>query len=156
KCPFERRTPNVEDQAFCHHVVFVHVVEWHKEGFVASTATIAFPDNYDAGSLSSNGNIHEQLMLDFVSVERGSRAMRAAQRNRVLLSGDLIVVLMLSDFQNMIMRPAKYVQEMLSRFKVLLGEFFEPLAFLVWKRKEFPTNYPTKILFHAVCRFLDV
>src|SRR5262249_15181752 len=85
KCPFERRTPNVEDQAFCHHVVFVHVVEWYKEGFVASTATIAFPDNYDAGSLSSNGNIHEQLMLDFVSVERGSRAMRAAQRNRVLL-----------------------------------------------------------------------
>jgi hypothetical protein len=91
----ERITSNVEDQALCHHVMFVHVVERFKEGFVAGAATIAFPHDQDACSLPSNGDIQKQLMFDFMSVEHGVIAIRAAQRNRILFSGDLIVMFML-------------------------------------------------------------
>jgi hypothetical protein len=68
--------------------------------------------------------------------------------------------------QNMPMRPAKNIQRPRSQLKILLKEFFEPFAFLVFKRRSFPTtflqNHSTRyadfwmvcivVLFYTICR----
>lgn len=136
----ERLLSNVEHQALCHHVVFVHGFQWLIESLVAGAATVAFSDNQKGGSLASDGNIQKELRFDLVPVQAQACAMSAAQRYRYLFGGDLIVVFVLIYRQNTIVRPVKNVQEMLSQLKILLDEFSEPLAFLVWKGQMFPTN----------------
>ena len=130
----ERLTGNVEDQAFGHHVMLVHVRQRLKKGFATGTAAVAFPHNSKSGSLTTNGGIYIELLFDLMPVELGSIAMRTAQRHRALFGGDLVVMFAFIDGQNTIIRPTKNVQEMLSQLKILLDEFSEPLAFLVVKR----------------------
>lgn len=158
---------NVEHQALCHHVMLIHRFQWLIEGLVAGAAAIPLSDDQEGCTLASDGNIEEQLRFNLVSVEAGRAAMRAAQRYRDLFGGDLAVVFVLIDGQDMIVRPTKYVQEMLSSLKILLDEFSECLAFLVEKKEVIPTNirqkfYSTRFagfwmwrtveLFHVLCR----
>jgi hypothetical protein len=166
----ERLLCNIEHQALCHHVMLIHSFQWLIEGLVAGAATVALSDNQEGGSLASDGNIQKQLGLYLMPVQTGRAAMRATQRHRDLFGGDLIVVFVLIDRQNTIVRPTKYVQEMLSWLKILLDEFSEPLAFPVWKREVIPTNirqnfsstqfagfwmWCTDVLFHVLCRIAD-
>jgi hypothetical protein len=167
KSSSEQLLSNVEHQALCHHVVFVHSFQWLIERFVAGAATVAFPDDQKSGALASDGNVQKELRLNLMSIEASRATMRAAQRHRDWFGGDLIVVFVLIDGQDTIVRPTKYVQEMLSSLKILLDEFSECLAFLIEKKEEIPTNirqnfYSTQFagfwmwctveLFHVLCR----
>src|SRR6266566_896299 len=67
-----------------------------------------------------------------------SDAMRAAQRHRCLLGGDLEVVFALVYRQNMIVWPAKNVQERLSPRKELPHEFSVKAEFLVARDGRLP------------------
>jgi hypothetical protein len=119
----ERLLRNVEHQALCHHMVFVHGFQQFVEGLVTGAATVSFSDDQEGGSLASDRNIQKQLGLYLVSIQVGPLAMRAAQRHRDLLDGDLVVVFTLVYGQNTIVRPAKNVQEMLSQRKELPHKF---------------------------------
>lgn len=156
ECPFDRLLSNVEDQAFGHHMVFVHVVKRFKEGFVTRAATIALPHNYDACSLPSDGDIHEQLVLDFMSVETGASTMRAAQRNRILLGGDLVAVCALLNGQDIPVFPTQNVQRPLSKLKVLPKSFFKMAVFPVAREGRlrcYSTWFAGFCMFYVAARF---
>lgn len=93
--PSEGLLSNVENQAFGHHVVFVHVVKRFEKCFAAGSALIAPSDDVDGYAFPSNGNVHEQLGPGSVSIQQGAGAMRAARNNRLLLGGNVVVVCVL-------------------------------------------------------------
>jgi hypothetical protein len=146
-------------------VMLVHGFQWLIECFVAGAATIPLSDDQEGSSLSSDGNIQKELLLYLVPIQAEASAMRAAQRHRFLLGGDLIVVFALVYGQNMIVRPAKNVQEMLSQRKELPHKFSVKAEFPVARDGRllrvscfYSTRFAgfrmwcTAVLFHVLCR----
>lgn len=123
KCPFERLLSNVEDQAFGHQVVFVHVVERFEERFATGSALRAPSDDVDGYALPSDGDVHEYLRSGSVSIQQGAGAMRATRNNRLLFGGNVVVVCVLFDGQDMPVVPPQNVQG-LSPMVQILESFF--------------------------------
>ena len=65
----------VKHQALRHGVDFIHIFERFKERSLTRTTQVALPENQDAGVLASYGDVHEQLMFDFMTVQVGTATM---------------------------------------------------------------------------------
>ncbi len=150
----ERLLCQIKHQALGHCVALIHVREWFKEGSLTCPALIAAADHQNTGSLASDGCVHKLLWLGAMSVEQGAGAMWAARNDRLLLSGDAIIVCALLNRQNTPMQPAKNIQRSLSMLKVLLKSFFEAVLITVAERRSFPTSF-LQNRFYMICRVLD-
>ncbi len=124
KCSPQRLLSNVQHQTFRHEMVFVHIVQWLEEGFVALTATIPSSVNQDTRSFSSDWNIHKQLLFHFMAIELFVVTVKTTSRNSHLLCADLVIMFMLIHCQNMSVRPTQYIRKPLSEGKVLPKIFF--------------------------------
>jgi hypothetical protein len=123
ECPSERLLSNVEDQAFGHHVVLIHVVERFEKRFATGSALIAPSDDVDGYTFPSDGNVHEYLGPGSVSIQQGVGAVQAARNNRLLLGGNVVVVCVLFNGQDMPVIPPQNVQG-LSPMVQILESFF--------------------------------
>ncbi len=164
KRAFERLTSEIQHQAFGHRVALIHVIERFKECSITGAASITFSDNQDTSVLASDGDVQEQLVFDFVAVQMGVSAMKAAQNNRRRFGGNLVTVCALFYAQNAPVCPSQNIQRCSPMVQIVEKAFF-----LVWinpvKEGEEGERLPchstryadfwtvfTVGLFHAICR----